>query len=43
VIYPCEVQTVDFRGPRLTGVRTSCGKFALDRLVVAAGSTPHEF
>jgi glycine/D-amino acid oxidase-like deaminating enzyme len=37
VIYPCEVQTVDFRGPHLTGVRTSCGKFALDRLVVAAG------
>lgn len=36
-IYPCEVQGLEFRGNRLTGVRTSRGRFALDRLVVAAG------
>jgi glycine/D-amino acid oxidase-like deaminating enzyme len=37
VIFPCEVQALEFRGSRLTGVGTSCGKFALDRLIVAAG------
>jgi glycine/D-amino acid oxidase-like deaminating enzyme len=37
VVYPSEVQALDFRGPQVRGVRTSNGTFAIDRLVVAAG------
>jgi glycine/D-amino acid oxidase-like deaminating enzyme len=37
VVYPCEVQALEFRGPQIRGVRTSNGTFAIDRLVVAAG------
>jgi glycine/D-amino acid oxidase-like deaminating enzyme len=37
VVYPCEVQALEFRGPHVKGVRTSNGTFAVDRLVVAAG------
>jgi glycine/D-amino acid oxidase-like deaminating enzyme len=37
VVYPCEVQALEFRGPRIKGVRTAKGPFAVDRLVVAAG------
>ena len=41
-LYPCEVHALDFRHQRLTGIRTSQGKFALDRLIVAAGvDSPH--
>ncbi len=35
--YPCEVLGVELRGERLTGVRTSRGPVALERLVIAAG------
>jgi glycine/D-amino acid oxidase-like deaminating enzyme len=38
VLYPCEVQGLELRGPRLAGVSTTQGKFALDRLVVACGT-----
>jgi glycine/D-amino acid oxidase-like deaminating enzyme len=42
VLYPCEVQALDFRGTRVKAVRTSNGAFTVDRLVVAAGvDTPH--
>jgi glycine/D-amino acid oxidase-like deaminating enzyme len=42
VMYPCEVQALDFHGSHVTAVRTSKGVFAVDRLVVAAGvDTPH--
>ena len=42
VVYPCEVTSLEFRRSRLTGVSTTQGPFALDRLVVAAGvDTPH--
>jgi glycine/D-amino acid oxidase-like deaminating enzyme len=37
VVYPCEVQALEFHGPQIRGVRTSSGRFAVDRLVVAAG------
>ena len=37
VVYPCEVQALEFRGPHVKSVRTSSGTFAVDRLVVAAG------
>jgi glycine/D-amino acid oxidase-like deaminating enzyme len=37
VVYPCEVQALEFRGPHVKGVRTGSGTFAVDRLVVAAG------
>jgi len=37
VIYPCEVQALEFQGPHVKGVRTGNGAFAVDRLVVAAG------
>jgi glycine/D-amino acid oxidase-like deaminating enzyme len=37
VIYPCEVRNLTFRSQRLSEVDTSRGKFAVDRLVVAAG------
>jgi glycine/D-amino acid oxidase-like deaminating enzyme len=37
VVYPCEVQALEFHGSHIRGVRTSKGAFAVDRLVVAAG------
>lgn len=37
VIYPCEVTGLDIRHSRLNGVSTTQGRFAMDRLVVAAG------
>jgi glycine/D-amino acid oxidase-like deaminating enzyme len=37
VVYPCEVQALEFRGPHIKSVRTGGGTFAVDRLVVAAG------
>lgn len=37
VVYPCEVQALEFRGRHVKSVRTSNGTFAVDRLVVAAG------
>jgi glycine/D-amino acid oxidase-like deaminating enzyme len=37
VIYPCELTALETNGGRLRGVITTRGKFALDRLVVAAG------
>jgi glycine/D-amino acid oxidase-like deaminating enzyme len=36
-LYPCEVYGLEFRHGRLIGIRTSAGKFAVDRLIVAAG------
>lgn len=35
--YPCEVLDIELRRGRLLGVRTTQGRIALDRLVVAAG------
>jgi len=37
LVFPCEVTGLDFRGHRLAGVATTCGKFAADRVVVSAG------
>lgn len=37
VLYPCEVQALDFRGRHVKSVRTGNGTFAVDRLVIAAG------
>ena len=37
LVFPCEVTGLDFRGRRLTGVMTSRGRFAADRVIVAAG------
>jgi glycine/D-amino acid oxidase-like deaminating enzyme len=37
LVLPCEVTGLDLRNHRLTGVTTSQGKFAADRIVVAAG------
>jgi glycine/D-amino acid oxidase-like deaminating enzyme len=37
VRYPCELTALDLRAGRLRGVTTTQGRFALDRLVVAAG------
>lgn len=37
VRYPCEVLDIEMRGSHLIGVRTTAGRVALDRLVVAAG------
>ncbi|MGH8211580.1 MAG: NAD(P)/FAD-dependent oxidoreductase, partial [Steroidobacteraceae bacterium] len=37
ILYPCEVQHFELRRNRLTGIVTTRGKFALDRLVIAAG------
>ena len=37
VLYPCEVQALEFRGRHVKSVRTSKGTFGVDRLVVAAG------
>lgn len=36
--HPCELLAIELRGGHLTGVRTSRGHVALDRLVVAAGA-----
>ena len=39
--YPCEVTGVDVRSGRLHGVRTTCGNFEADVIVIAAGvATP---
>jgi glycine/D-amino acid oxidase-like deaminating enzyme len=37
LVYPCEVTGFDFRGHRLAAVSTTRGRFAADRVVVAAG------
>lgn len=37
ILYPCEVTDLELSGNRLAGVVTTCGKFALDRLVIAGG------
>jgi glycine/D-amino acid oxidase-like deaminating enzyme len=37
ILYPCEVTALDLSAGRLRGVTTTQGRFALDRLVVAAG------
>jgi len=37
VMYPCEVTALDLSAGHLKGVVTSQGRFALDRLVIAAG------
>jgi glycine/D-amino acid oxidase-like deaminating enzyme len=37
ILYPCELTALDLRAGRLRGVITTQGRFALDRLVVAAG------
>lgn len=42
IYFPCEVQALDLRAGKLAGVATTRGKFALDRLIIAAGvDTPH--
>jgi glycine/D-amino acid oxidase-like deaminating enzyme len=42
LVFPCEVDGLEFRRSRLTGIATQQGKFSLDRLVIAAGvDTPH--
>ena len=38
VIYPCEVTELRFRGERLTGVGTTAGVYALDRVIIAGGA-----
>lgn len=38
ILYPCEVRSIDVQAGRLAGVVTSNGRYALDRLVVAAGT-----
>ena len=39
--YPCEVTGLDIRSGRLQGVRTTCGTFEADVIVIAAGvATP---
>lgn len=38
VVYPCEVTAIEMTGGSLTGVQTSKGRFALDRLVTAGGT-----
>jgi glycine/D-amino acid oxidase-like deaminating enzyme len=37
VLYPCEVTELELAADRLTGVVTTQGRFALDRLVIAGG------
>ncbi len=37
IIYPCEVNGLNYSGSHLTGVSTSTGKYSLDRLVIAGG------
>jgi len=37
ILYPCEVTELESTDDRLTGVVTTQGKFALDRLVIAGG------
>ena len=37
VVYPCEVNEIVLEQGRLRHVATSCGRFPLDRLVIAAG------
>jgi glycine/D-amino acid oxidase-like deaminating enzyme len=37
ILYPCELTALETSGGRLRGVLTNRGRFALDRLVVAAG------
>ncbi|MBY0508749.1 MAG: FAD-binding oxidoreductase [Rhodospirillaceae bacterium] len=37
ILYPCEVQGIDFKRNRLAGVSTTQGKFALDRLIAVSG------
>ncbi len=37
VLFPCEVTELELTDDRLTGVVTTQGKFALDRLVIAGG------
>jgi glycine/D-amino acid oxidase-like deaminating enzyme len=37
LVAPCEVTGLEFRGERLTAVRTTQGRLATDRVVVAAG------
>jgi glycine/D-amino acid oxidase-like deaminating enzyme len=37
ILYPCELTALDLSAGRLRGVATTQGRFALDRLVVAAG------
>jgi glycine/D-amino acid oxidase-like deaminating enzyme len=38
VVFPCEVTGLDFRNHQLAAVATSCGRFAADRVVIAAGT-----
>jgi glycine/D-amino acid oxidase-like deaminating enzyme len=38
VVFPCEVTGLDFRNQRLAAVATSRGRFAADRIVIAAGT-----
>jgi glycine/D-amino acid oxidase-like deaminating enzyme len=37
ILYPCEVTELELSGNHLTGVVTTQGRFALNRLVIAAG------
>ncbi len=37
LVFPCEVTGLDFHGRRLAGIATTQGRFATDRVVVAAG------
>jgi glycine/D-amino acid oxidase-like deaminating enzyme len=37
IIYPCEVNGLDFSGNRLIAVSTTTGKYQLDRIVIAGG------
>jgi glycine/D-amino acid oxidase-like deaminating enzyme len=38
LVFPCEVTGLDFRNQRLAAVTTNRGKFAADRVVIAAGT-----
>jgi glycine/D-amino acid oxidase-like deaminating enzyme len=37
VVHPCEVNELRFKGERFTGVSTTAGDYALDRMVIAGG------
>lgn len=37
IIHPCAVEELKFAGEKLTGVSTTTGNYALDRLVIASG------
>jgi len=38
IVHPCEVRELKFQGSHLSGVSTTVGEYALDRLVIAGGT-----